>query len=99
MIATMYDGAFRLGEFVNMKVGDIIKENGKLTNTGEKRTGCMFCMFGVHLEKGGNRFQRMARTHPSQYKYCMEKLGLKNILDYLKIEYMPRDEKLNEWWN
>ena len=32
--------------------GDIIEdENGNLITTAEKRTGCMFCMFGVHMEK------------------------------------------------
>ena len=27
----------------------------------------MFCMFGLHLEKQPNRFQRMALTHPEQH--------------------------------
>ena len=57
---------------------------------GYGRTGCMFCMFGVHMETGENRFQRMARTHPKQYKYCIEKLGLGDVLDYLKIDYKPK---------
>lgn len=39
--------------------------------TGCSRTGCIFCGFGVHLEKGETRFQRLARTHPRQYEYCM----------------------------
>ena len=36
-----------------------------------QRTGCVFCGFGAHLEKGETRFQRLARTHPKQYEYCM----------------------------
>ena len=44
---------------------------GKLQCTGCQRTGCMFCGFGCHLEKGETRFQRLARTHPKQYEYCM----------------------------
>ena len=69
---------------------------------GEKRTGCMFCMFGVHMEKGENRFQRMARTHPKQYKYCMEKLGLREVLEYIGIDYKPiygliSQDKIQEW--
>ena len=40
--------------------------------TGCSRTGCIFCGFGVHLEKGETRFQSMARTHPKQYEYCMK---------------------------
>jgi 3'-phosphoadenosine 5'-phosphosulfate sulfotransferase (PAPS reductase)/FAD synthetase len=54
---------------------------------GEERTGCMFCMFGVHLEKGENRFQRMKKTHPKQYDYCINKLGCGKVLDYIGVEY------------
>ncbi len=54
---------------------------------GEKRTGCMFCMFGVHLEKGENRFQRMKRMHPKQYNYCINKLGIGKVLDALHVSY------------
>ena len=57
----------------------------KIYDMGEKRTGCMFCMFGVHMEKGENRFQRMEKTHPTQYEYCMNKLGCKEVLDYMGI--------------
>ena len=67
--------------------GDIIEKNGELICTGEQRTGCMFCMFGVHLTKGENRFQRMKRTHPSQWKFCINQLGLGEILDYIKVDY------------
>lgn len=78
--------------------GDIV-ETGKtlqvlnnevpeLKTTGCKRTGCMFCMYGLQLEKEPNRFQRMKETHPKQYKYCMKSvneggLGLKNVIDYI----------------
>lgn len=43
----------------------------KLKTTGCSRTGCMFCAFGAHLEKGETRFQRLARTHPKQYAFCI----------------------------
>lgn len=43
----------------------------KLKCSGCDRTGCIFCCFGVHLEKGKTRFQRLAQTHPKQYEYCM----------------------------
>ena len=52
--------------------GDIIQdESGTLKCSGCQRTGCIFCGFGAHLEKGETRFQRLARTHPRQYEYCM----------------------------
>lgn len=35
------------------------------------RTGCIFCGFGFHLDKGQTRFQRISRTHPRQYEYCI----------------------------
>lgn len=43
----------------------------KLCTTGCDRTGCIFCGFGAHLEKGETRFQRLKRTHPKQYDFCI----------------------------
>ena len=43
----------------------------KLCTTGCNRTGCIFCAFGAHLEKGESRFERLKRTHPRQYEYCI----------------------------
>jgi 3'-phosphoadenosine 5'-phosphosulfate sulfotransferase (PAPS reductase)/FAD synthetase len=62
-------------------------------DTGVDRTGCMFCMFGVHLEKGLNRFQRMQKTHPKQWEYCIHKLGLKKPLDAIGVAYEHPDLK------
>lgn len=56
-----------------------------LALTGCNRTGCMFCCFGVDQESHPNRFQRMKLTHPKQYDYCMGKLGLGEVLDYIGI--------------
>ncbi len=61
-----------------------------LMTTGCKRTGCMFCMFGVHLEKEPNRFQMMKITHPKQYDYCIREengLGLGKVLDFIGVKY------------
>lgn len=71
--------------------GQIVEDNGKLITTGAHRTGCMFCMFGVHLEKQPNRFQKMELTHPKQYDYCIHKLGCGDVLDYIGVPYQaPR---------
>lgn len=67
-------------------LGDYEPED-MLETTGCDRTGCMFCMFGCHLEKEPNRFQRMKQTHPKQYAYCMDKLGLKEVLEYIGVPY------------
>jgi 3'-phosphoadenosine 5'-phosphosulfate sulfotransferase (PAPS reductase)/FAD synthetase len=93
--------------------GDIVASDGendytetlidcKLHCTGCQRTGCMFCGFGAHLEKGENRFERMKRTHPKHYDFCIgggewdtdglwkpnEKgLGYGRVLDYIGVRY------------
>ncbi len=59
---------------------------------GESRTGCIFCMFGVHLESKTNRFQRLQRTHPKLWSYCIHTLNLKQCLDYLNIDYLFRNQ-------
>lgn len=73
--------------------GDIIKDkNNKWITTGEKRTGCIFCMYGIHLEKGINRFQRLELTHPQLHDYCMNKLGFKQVCEYMNIPYENKKE-------
>lgn len=76
-------------------------EGTMLKTTGCDRTGCIFCMFGCHLEKEPNRFQRLKVTHPKQYEYCIgggemvdgkwqpnkEGLGLGKVLDYIGVDY------------
>ncbi len=54
---------------------------------GYKRTGCVFCMFGVHLERPPNRFQLLQKTHPRLHTYCMEKLGLRKVLEFLGVAH------------
>lgn len=72
-----------------------------LETTGCDRTGCIFCMFGCHLEKEPNRFQQLKETHPRQYEYCInggemvdgkwqpskDGLGLGKVLDYIGVNY------------
>jgi 3'-phosphoadenosine 5'-phosphosulfate sulfotransferase (PAPS reductase)/FAD synthetase len=71
--------------------GDIIQDqSGIYKVTGEPRTGCMFCMFGIHNEGCPNKFQRMKITHPNQYDYCMRKekgLYLSRVLDYMEVAF------------
>ena len=79
--------------------GEIVETQKKdgtpiLTTTGVSRSGCMFCMYGVHLEAEPNRFQRMADTHPKQYEYCMDKLGCGQVLDFIGVPY---GERTPEW--
>ena len=63
---------------------------------------CIFCGFGAHLEKGEGKFERLKRTHPKQYEYCLgggayneeglwqpnEKgLGMKHVFDVFNELY------------
>jgi 3'-phosphoadenosine 5'-phosphosulfate sulfotransferase (PAPS reductase)/FAD synthetase len=64
----------------------------KIYDIGYKNTGCMFCMFGVHLEKQPNKFQLMQDTHPKQYDYCINKLGCGKVLDYINVPYKNTDD-------
>ena len=65
---------------------------GKYYFTGEQRTGCIFCMYGCHLEKNPNRFQKLAVSHPKLYDYCINKLKLGEVLDYIGVDYKPYKE-------
>ena len=72
--------------------GDIVESHKKdgtpiLKSTGVSRSGCMYCMYGVHLEHEPNRFQLMQVTHPRQYDYCINKLGCGAVLDYIGVPY------------
>jgi 3'-phosphoadenosine 5'-phosphosulfate sulfotransferase (PAPS reductase)/FAD synthetase len=55
--------------------------------TGCSRTGCIFCCFGMHLENYPNRYQKLELSHPELHDYCVNKLGFKDILDFLEIPY------------
>ena len=74
----------------------------KYCTTGAERTGCIFCGFGQHLKKGETSFERLKRTHPKQYAYCMgggaydvdglwkptrEGLGMAHVIDDLNARY------------
>lgn len=53
---------------------------------GYTRTGCFACMFGIHLEREPNRFQRMQGTHPKLWRYCGA-IGIPAVLDYIGVSY------------
>jgi 3'-phosphoadenosine 5'-phosphosulfate sulfotransferase (PAPS reductase)/FAD synthetase len=73
-----------------------IKQNNipysKIYDMGYKRTGCVFCGFGCHLEKGNNRFQQLQISHPKLHEYCMKDwdkggLGMAKVLDFIGVKY------------
>ena len=59
----------------------------RLKTTGCKRTGCMYCGFGCHLQDD-QRFVMMKETHPKQYDFIMKPkeqggLGYKEVIDWI----------------
>ena len=56
--------------------------------TGCKRTGCMLCGFGCHMEKSPNRFELLKKTHPKMYA----------LLDTVKNSGVTMREAI-EWTN
>ena len=72
---------------INEAYGKVVIEDGKYKTTKCSRTGCIACGFGVHLEKNPNRFERMKEEYPKQYDYYFNKLGYKEICDYIGIKY------------
>lgn len=46
-------------------------EQRPLKTTGCSRTGCIFCGYGCHRDRGVTRFQMLRETHPTLYKYCI----------------------------
>ena len=70
-------------------INEIIgKENDlPLKTTGCKRTGCMFCGYGCHLNND-QRFVNMKETHPKQYDFIMKSkeaggLDYKSVIDWM----------------
>lgn len=94
------------GDIVNqdnqLKLFGFESETERLITAGCERTGCMFCMFGITSDKTPNRFQRLKKTHPKIYDYCIgggeldengllkpnkQGLGIGKILDFIGIDY------------
>jgi 3'-phosphoadenosine 5'-phosphosulfate sulfotransferase (PAPS reductase)/FAD synthetase len=78
--------------------GQIVKnDTGGFKLNGVSSTGCIFCCFGLHMEERPNRFQLLRESHPHLYEYCMDRLGLKDVLDYMR-DHCP-DRHLRKSFN
>ena len=92
-ICTVYgdivEAAGKSGEYSNEDKDLLNKDLPLLKTTGCKRTGCIFCGFGCHMEKKGEgRFLRLKETHPKLYDYIMRAtdkggLGYQEVIDWL----------------
>lgn len=76
-IASVYGDIVTVNENDGFMYGNTLCQCGsKLCTTKCRMTGCIFCGFSAHLDldrRGGgeSRFERLKRTHPRQYEYCM----------------------------
>ena len=92
-IASVYGDVIKVEEIEGQldfeDLGVFKLEKRPLKTTGCKRTGCMFCGYGCHLEKPGEgRFERLKITHPKIYDYIMRPwedggLNYKEVIDWL----------------
>jgi len=77
--------------------GDIVTgADGTLTTTGEKRTGCKNCMFGIEMEKEPNRIQRLARIEPESYRHYIEDLKYGEFLEHHGVPWRPVEEAMKK---
>ena len=86
--------------------GEIRKdENGLLYTTGEQRTGCSMCGFGIQLEKRPHRFDRLRQRNPKEWDYWMngcctdengQPFGWGKVLDYIGIGWRDEFEKYEQ---
>ena len=75
--------------------GSILKdEDGHLYTSGEQRTGCSMCGFGIQLEKRPHRFDRLRERNYKEWDFWMNRCcfdengtpyGWGKVLDYLGI--------------
>ena len=62
----------------------------EIYSMGYDRTGCVFCMYGLAQEQkntGSNRFVKMRKTHTKLYDYCINKLGIGEVLSFMNIDF------------
>ncbi len=74
--------------------GEIKRQlDGTLETTKAKRTGCIMCGFGIHIEKRPHRFDRLRQTSPKEWRFWMYDMGWGKVLDYIGVgwneEEMP----------
>lgn len=88
-----------------VKISDQPNEFGdyEYTTTGEQRTGCSMCGFGIQMESRPHRFDRLYERSPKEWDFWMNrcctdpdgnKFGWGRVLDYVGIEWKDPAH----WW-
>lgn len=89
----------------DIKISEEKNEFGdyEYSTTGEQRTGCSMCGFGIQLEERPHRFDRLYFRNPKEWDFWMNKVctdekgnkyGWGRVLDYIDIPW--RDPE--HWW-
>ena len=73
---------------MNLEDYGLMERNRYWKVTGSDRTGCMFCLYGIHVQKSPNRLELLRETHPKLYDYIMRPedqggLGYKEKIDWI----------------
>ena len=66
--------------------GKLVEENGELRFTGEQRTGCKLCLFGIQFDT--ERLKRLKQIEPQTYKFAVKPveeggLGYRKVIEYI----------------
>ena len=93
--------AVDLGVHIPEIYGDVVISKDKnafgdyeYTTTGEQRTGCSMCGFGIQMETRPHRFDRLYERNPKEWDFWMnkcctdengDKFGWGRVLDYIGI--------------
>jgi hypothetical protein len=73
------------------------------STTGEQRTGCSMCGFGIQLETRPHRFDRLYERNPKEWNFWMyecctddngQKYGWGRVLDYIGVPWKDPEH----WW-
>ena len=84
------DGQMRLSDY-----GICDESDKRYKTTGCKRTGCMLCGFGCHLErKGKGRFEMLKESHPGMYG-LLDKVTNNGVTFREAIEWTNEHGNLN----
>lgn len=86
------------GIYGKVEISDEINEFGdhEYKTTGEQRTGCSMCGFGIQLEQRPHRFDRLYERNPKEWDFWMNKCctdddgvkyGWGRVLDYIGIPW------------
>ncbi len=57
----------------------------EIYDMGYKATACVFCLFGVHRDINPNRIQLLRETHPKIWRFGMERLHLREVMEYMGL--------------